>query len=1019
MRQKQDPSVSKEAFDYILENIPDGTLLINAESKKIAASNPFIRSLLGYSKKDLFNKNLYVIHSDKDHPRIREFYDHLSEKNSRQAKNVYAKRKDGSVFFADVSASIVQYNDRPHILAIFRDVTERENELDEIRKSKDRFGTLFMSLDEGFYLSEVICDESGKPFDYRYLEANPKFGQLIGFPCDKIIGKRYREFVPNDSSGWLNVYFKVALTGESRSYEFYSNEYNMYFRTYLYRITKDQVAVFVLDITEHKQAEELIKYNEGMLNSILEATPVGIGILKNRILIKVNPAFCRITGYTEEEIIGESSRIFYPDDTEFNRVGMELYGKMRESGVGVSEVRLKRKDGAVIYTISCLSAIDPKDISVGVTVAILDITKRKETEETLSLMFKNMFNAFIMWESVFDEKGKYVSFKFGFFNDAFSRISGLKKEDVLGKDVFVVWPETEKSWVDVYGSVATAGIPMTFDMYHKPTKGWYHVNAYRPTDSPDRVCAIFEEITERRQAEEALRKNEVVLKNLFNAIPVGISLLSNRIAVKVNDTMCKMLGYTQEELVGKDAREIYVNEEEYNRIGRELYGQMEREKLGQLESRFRRRDNRIIDVYLFLRKFDSGDISSVVMLAAMDITEAKKIESEKLRLEEQLLHVQKMEAIGTMAGGIAHDFNNILGGIFGYSELCLSVNGNPAQTDKYIREVIKAAERAKDLINRILTFSRRTQHELKPVIPKYIIKEVFELLRASTPAEIELKIKVESDSAVMAEPTLIHQVLLNLCSNSIYAMHSKPGVIEISLEDILADEAFARMHPGLKPGNHIIIRISDTGSGIAPEHIDHIFDPFFTTKPKGEGTGLGLSVVHGIIQKLNGAVSVYSKPGAGTRFNIILPAIGSQTAEIDRSISQIKGGAERILLVDDEEFIAESLGSILSNHGYKVKAFTSSKDAAREFEANPGAYDIIITDYSMPHMTGIELVKKIKGIRNDIPIILNSGYINKSLEENASQAGINILLTKPVSTYQITDAIRTAFSIGKPDSRKT
>ncbi|MBN2402370.1 MAG: PAS domain S-box protein [Spirochaetes bacterium] len=1155
MAQRHKPaSAAKETFEYILENIPDGTVLINAETKKITICNTLMRRMLGCAKKDLLNKSICSINPEESRPYMEELYAHLPENGNELLKDIPVRRKDGSLFYADISASVIEYNGKPYLLAVFRDITGRREAEDKLKKNEELFRTLFTSINEGFYVSEVIRDHSGNPCDYTYLEVNPRFEQIAGMPRDRIIGKRYRELVPADTTQWLDTYFKVAQTGEPATYEFYSAEYEMYFMTYAYRLAGDQVAVLVLDITEsrkmereladarllldtaimqspvpmvivscpdavirivnsacreylgiqdgesyigrplpelkptwtdydehgnrislsemplalamqgietrnkeyytrrkdgsvrwntvsacpvrnsngeiiaaylvfpditeRKLAEEELKKNEGMLQSILKAAQVGIALLKNRVFIKVNPALCRITGYTEEDMTGGYTRILYPDDEEFNRIGTELYGKMQTDGVGRSEARLKRKDGTLIYVILGLSPFDPKDLSAGVTATVQDITDRKLAEQALSESedrFRRIMEESPISIQILSPQGELVD-----MNKASENLWGVSRESVKKYNIFRD-KQLEKQGIMPFVRRAFSGEKITTPEVEYNAgilDGTGRMRIVQGTFYPIRdanegiryIVLMHMDMTGRRLAEESVKKNESVLKSLFDATPIGISLLVNRAAVKVNSAMCRILGYSEEELIGRDARTLYADEAEYNRVGKELYGQMEKEGIGQIESRYRRKDGTIIDVLLYMSPFVPGDQSAGVALAVLDITEAKKSEAEKLRMEEMLIRAQKMEAIGTMAGGIAHDFNNILSGIFGFSELCLTVEGNPPKTEYYIREVIKAADRAKDIINRILTFSRRSEHELRPITPKYIIKELAKLLRASTPAEIELKVRMDSDSAVMAEPALIHQVVLNLCSNSIHAMQSKPGVIEITLEDMEADAEFARLHPGLNPGKHILLRVSDTGCGITPDIQEFIFDPFFTTKPPGEGTGLGLSVVHGIIKKLNGSIKVYSEHGKGTAVNIIIPAVKNKAVETDSPGSIIKGKGERILLLDDEDSIVQSLGSILKNLGYKVEAFTDSREALDDFRNNPGNYDIIITDYSMPHMTGLELVRKIKEAKKDIPIILESGYIDQSLEESALQEGISILLTKPASTYQIADAVRRALS---------
>jgi PAS domain S-box-containing protein len=383
--------------------------------------------------------------------------------------------------------------------------------------------------------------------------------------------------------------------------------------------------------------------------------------------------------------------------------------------------------------------------------------------------------------------------------------------------------------------------------------------------------------------------------------------------------------------------------------------------------------------------------------------------SKELVVETRLRQSQKMESMGVMAGGIAHDFNNILAGIFGYAELMLvmpSTTDFPVIVKSYTREILNAAERARELVRQILTFSRRTEIELHPVIPKYIIKEALKLIHASTPASIEFRVALNSDSMVMAEPTQIHQVIINLCNNAVYAMQDRNGILEISLEDIDVDEEFMRQHPGMSQGRHMRFSVSDTGTGMESAMLERIFEPFFTTKPQGEGTGLGLAVVHGIVKNMHGIIVVYSEAGKGTTFHVLLPVTGAGEIVAAKQEDKIIGGSERVMLVDDEEPIRKVISQILTNFGYRVSAFAEGQEALAAMRKDPTAYDVIITDYSMPHMTGLELAQEIKTIRLDIPIILSSGFLSETKKELTFQAGISEVLRKPVISHELARAIR-------------
>jgi nitrogen-specific signal transduction histidine kinase/ActR/RegA family two-component response regulator len=391
---------------------------------------------------------------------------------------------------------------------------------------------------------------------------------------------------------------------------------------------------------------------------------------------------------------------------------------------------------------------------------------------------------------------------------------------------------------------------------------------------------------------------------------------------------------------------------------------------------------------------------------ARDITDQKQAEEIRKKLEGQLIQAQKMEAIGTLAGGIAHDFNNILSAVIGYNELLqMKLPKNTMEFD-YAHQIGLAGTRAKDLVQQILTFSRQTEKEFKPVEISITVKEVIKLLRSSLPTTIEIKQNIQSDYLVMGDSTQIHQILMNLCTNAGHAMKEKGGQLLIGLKNIKLNEELISDKMKLAPGIYVQLSVSDTGHGIPAEHLERIFDPFFTTKERGEGTGMGLSVVHGIVESYKGAIHVSSQEGKGTVFDIYLPAIESR-ADLDKSEAEhMPKGTEHILFVDDEPIIVEMGKSQLEALGYKVSTRSDSLEALALFKSKPDSFDLIITDMTMPKMTGDELAKDIKRIRPDIPIILCTGFSSKLTSKSAQQLDIDGLLMKPIILKDMASAVR-------------
>lgn len=501
----------------------------------------------------------------------------------------------------------------------------------------------------------------------------------------------------------------------------------------------------------------------------------------------------------------------------------------------------------------------------------------------------------------------------------------------------------------------------------------------------------------RRISTPVEKSLEIFNQVVFHATEIVIYIGTDRRIWRVNNAVEKLTGYSSGEIIGTEPVFANIN----NIPAGDIWDMLDAGKTwsGRIIMTGKDGGQLTFEVLVMPVLDEKGRIYSFIEIGR-DIT-------RELISENRLKDAQKMEAIGVLAGGIAHDFNNILAGIFGYAEISLMNIGSPEKVQKNIQEILNASERARDLVNQILAFSRKTEIELIPLSPKKIIKEALKLLRASIPSTIEIQDTINSNSYIMGDPSRLHQVIVNICTNASYSMNNMNGVIGVTLEDLDVDEDFVLKHPGLKPGKHIILKISDTGSGMDALTLEHIFDPFFTTKPPGEGTGLGLSVVHGIIKNFKGAITVYSEIGKGTVLNIIIPAMIPGEFDIeDKETGTYKGGTERIFLVDDETMIIDSIQTILQNLGYSVTPFSDCRKAFNYFRKNYNDYDVIITDYTMPYMTGIELTRCIKSIKSDIPVILSSGYINRNLEEAAVDAGVTQLLKKPVMTRELAVLLR-------------
>jgi PAS domain S-box-containing protein len=518
------------------------------------------------------------------------------------------------------------------------------------------------------------------------------------------------------------------------------------------------------------------------------------------------------------------------------------------------------------------------------------------------------------------------------------------------------------------------------------------------------VAIAYSDITERKRAEDALQESESRLRAVFDVSPAGIILVDLKGYITyANQGMGKMFRCTQQEMIGSSYAD-HVHPDQ-RRIGDEQMRQLIAGEIDSVvyERHYIRRDG--TDFYGFLsgRRHEDkkGNLISIVGNIA-DITEQKC-------LEDQLRQAQKLESIGTLAGGIAHDFNNILYPLLGFAELLKEDLPTDSPLQEHINEILQATMRSKDLVKQILAFSRKGDQSAKPIKLHPIVKEALKLIRSSIPATIDIQQDIDSDCGlVIADPTQIHQVVMNLATNAFHAMEDSGGILKVSLKQKeLVSASGPSIIPALTPGNYALLTVSDTGIGIKKEILSKIFDPYFTTKGVGKGTGLGLSVAHGIVKTYKGEVLIDSTTGKGTDVHVYLPIMESTIK--DKSVADIEtlpGGTEKILLVDDEPPIIRVEQRILEKLGYHVSTRTSSTEALTTFQAAPADFDLVLTDMTMPNMTGIQLAEKIISIRPDIPIILCTGYSEKMGDEKTKSIGIKRFLMKPADKSEMAKMVR-------------
>lgn len=596
--------------------------------------------------------------------------------------------------------------------------------------------------------------------------------------------------------------------------------------------------------------------------------------------------------------------------------------------------------------------------------------------------------------------------KFTYVNKQACHSLGYTDKELLSLFLWDIDPDfPPERWDDQWEHLKSTG-QITLETRHRRKDGSIfpvEVSACQVVfEGKEFHAAFVRNITVRNKIADELQKRESLYRSLFDYVPDGI-LVANQKSyyLDANPTMCNMLGYSRKELIGRHATDI-VSPQGVERIEPAL-AQIKRNTKYSREWQFRRKDGSIFDAEVRVNKMPDGTLLALVR----DITRQKQAEADKSNLEKQLHQSQKMEAVGTMAGGIAHDFNNLLTMITANIDSMLNKRKDGISDEDNLKNIKRATLRATNLVMQILAFSRQEKTDLKPVDLKTVIDESLKLLRSTLPSTVEILPRIGCEHVfVEADTTQLQQILINLCTNAVHAMDEKGlltiglGITDLSSQDI-------PMPAQLQAGKYAKLTVRDTGVGMTQEILDRIFDPFFTTKEVGVGTGMGLSMVHGIVKQHGGSITVESKKNNGTTFCVYLPAIINAVTELEEvKETLLPTGTERILFVDDEECIAETCGELLEYQGYKVTSVTSSTEALEIFKANPEDFDLVFTDQTMPKISGVHLAAELLKIRADIPIILCSGYNSVVSESEAKEIGLRELCIKPMDMEKLAKVAR-------------
>lgn len=770
------------------------------------------------------------------------------------------------------------------------------------------------------------------------------------------------------------------------------------------------------DITERKQSEERLRQSEAALRALVDALPEPAFLLDAKGLILIaNEALAASLGRPHAALLGAPILQFLPPPVAERRGALMRQVLSSGQGLTFEDVNGER------HFVTRLSPVPGPDGSViGLAVFALDLTERnraeqtiRQSEATLAALFAGIGDGILVADT---ETRRFVR-----ANDAICRMLGYSPEEICRLRVEEIHPPEALPQVLAEFALQASGkkaLAANLPVLCKDGSIFFADITAQRLELDGRLCAVgvFRDITERKRIEADLHHQREELQLILDSVPALIFYKDRQHRlIRVNQETIRVSGLSREQIEGRNDQEMghqfapqyCADEDEVMTTGRPKRGIIE-----QLETAA---GLRWMQTDKLPYRNAAGEIVGIVGFA-VDITEKLQAEQERNRLEAQFRQAQKMEAIGTLAGGIAHDFNNILGAIIGYTELARLQTAQDPVVQGYLGAVLEGSQRATALVRQILAFSRRQAQPRTAVQLHGIVAESLKLLRATIPSTIRIDTALENDlPPVLADATQVHQVIMNLCTNAWQAMEGRPGRLGVRLERTVATAALAVAHPQLRRGEHYVcLSVSDTGHGMDPATMERIFEPFFTTKPPGKGTGLGLSVVHGIMQGHQGAVTVESHPREGSVFRLYFPVHESPAEETpSRPASPAPGQGEHVLLVDDEPALVQLGRAMLEKLGYTATVTTSANAALELMRARPEAYDLVITDQTMPGLTGTELARKVTALRPGLPVILTSGYAGQAAAPDFAAAGIRELLLKPHTLQTLGAAVQRALA-GKP-----
>jgi len=894
----------------------------------------------------------------------------------------------------------------------------------ELDAARERYFELYELAPVGY----CTVNQHGK-----ILEANLAAASLLGVPRGQLAGQRYSQFIFKDDVDCYHLHHKAlfeAAGPQSADVRMAKQDGTMFWARMEATVTPDALGeplahVVLTDINARRRAEASLAASRAELQAVYDYAPVMMCVLDaDRQVLYANPAFTCFTGVPEHELKGgRACGVFgcvnNADDPrgcgygeECGDCGLRLaLEETLRSGrayINFEHHAVYQRDG-VRREAELLVSIAPVQLAgrSGLLLCLNDVSERKRAEQDYQTLFRQMQNGFTLHEVLRDRDGRPVDFRFLAVNPAFERMTGLRAEDLVGRAILEWMPGMDPREFEVCRNVVETGEPGFFESFNAGLDKYFEVVAFRP--APNQCACVITDITDRKRAEAALRESEALYRSIMNASPdeIIITDLEGRVAM-VSPMALTISGCErEEELIGCLVTD-FVAPEERERAAAMMAQMFQGFAGGPVQYRALRRDGSPLDVEAkadFIR--DGQGNPSGLIFVVRDIT-------ERQALEAQLRQSQKMESIGRLAGGVAHDFNNLLTVINGYSEMILAEMSASDPLRAPLAEISKAGERAASLTRQLLAYSRKQVLQPRELDLNLVVKSIRPMLERLLGEEIEVQVALSAQRAmVRADPSQLEQVIMNLALNARDAM---PGGGVVRIETSLVDLGAGRpggLAEGPK-GRCVMLTVSDSGVGMDEATRLRIFEPFFTTKPMGQGTGLGLSMVQGIVMQSGGSVEVESEPGRGTTLRVCLPALAETAAEtVGRASLPEPRGTETILVVEDQPEVLRYAVVALRAYGYQVMEASSADEAFAMIARDEGPIHLVLTDVVMPNMGGVRLAAQLEQIRPGIRVLFMSGYAEEIGGDAASVGAGGLFIQKPFSPRALAAKVR---SLLHPDA---